>query len=155
MNICREFDWIDPSTSLNRTSSLLTCQSCRFVFHREALVFPNHNKDKCVRLLGWEVIKLHCILLLREFIRNIFFLLGGRRRPASISFHSTVSCMVAWDLTREGVHAAFTHPIFSDISFFLLSYFLLFCCYPPKYNVPISEPNMCIMYLKTERMYWK
>lgn len=57
--------------------------------------FPDHNKERGFRFLGRQVIKLHHIPLLGEFHPGDFFsFFSGRRRPASVSFHSTVLCFM-------------------------------------------------------------
>lgn len=59
------------------------------------LYFPNHNTERDFRVHGRHIIELHCIPLLRDFHPEDFFpFFSGRRRPASVSFHSTVWCFM-------------------------------------------------------------
>lgn len=73
--------------------------------------FPNHNKEVVYRLLGRQVIELHRILLLGDIHPQDFFSLSlfpGRRRPASISFHTVARFMHSWMcFPRGGGYAAF------------------------------------------------
>lgn len=79
------------------------------------LYFPNHNNTgRGVRLLGREVIELHRILLLEEFLQAVFFpfsFLGGDVPPL-ISFHSlTVLCVSCdgWMSVPQGGRGGVLH----------------------------------------------
>lgn len=78
-------------------SGLLTRQSGRFVFHKDAQISKSQQGQK-LRAAGREEIDLDYIPCLESLIQDFFpfsfFSSLGRRRTASISFHSTVFCFM-------------------------------------------------------------